>query len=415
MASLTATSAPSSSPGSRSNPHTSIVSLFRPFFCLNLTTTVVHCVSLILPGHSDHRNGYRQLAAFALQSPMLLDTILSIATTYMNCRRMTPRSVALATQSRALASLRRGVDALSNHHNPCETPTNQAEAACLKREVLATILLQITVEICNGTSAVGSHIGYAASLFRELGYCEHAPTTPIGLVLTHRMAFVDVLSSILWRRRPLLSPGFWFLDCEAEHRMAEDLAPRFQDTTGCPFWVVRILARISHLVADVEDGVVTEADKTMGALTLEGDLAAAAREYMGGPAQTPSTDQDNPVETVGRCYYWSAVILLQTRVFLDARSSPRVQMSLAALLHLLTALPIGCGPDSALSLPLYTAGLAAVRADDRALIRDRSQRLDAYYPSRTRTALTAAFGDMWAAADAELDADPMRQQALFIC
>lgn len=336
---------------------------------------------------------------------MLLDTIISIATTYMHRRHMAPRSVALTTQSRALASLRRSVDWLASPNDSTPSP---AETACLKREVLATILLQITVEICNGSSVVKSHIAYAASLFRELGYEDHVPATPIGLILAHRMAFVDVLSSVFWRRRPLLSPGFWFLERDDEYRMA-DLTPRFQDTTGCPFWVVRVLARISHLVADVDDGL-SSGDKATRALALESDLAAAAREHnMGSP--TPSSH----VEIVGRCYYWSAVILLQRRIFLDARESPRVQMSLLALLNLLATLPIGCGPDSALSLPLYMAALAAVGEDHRALIRDKSQSLDAYYPSQTRTVLTEAFGYMWAAADAELDSDLMRQRSLFIC
>lgn len=353
---------------------------------------------------------------------MLLDTIVSIASTYMHLRHIAPRSAALSSQSRALASLRTSIDCLANQ----EGNKSLAEITCLKREVLAAILLQITVEIHNGTGGVQSHIAYAASLFRELGYKDHRPTTPIGLILIHRMTIIDVLSSVFWRRRTLLSPEFWFIDQEEEYRMGNS-TPRFQDTTGCPFWVVRILARISNLIVDIEYDEWGGQNVTR-AFEVESGLTAGARQHMGGPAPT-STDDVTHVDIVGRCYYWSAVILLQRRVFLDTRDSLRVQMSLTALIGLLAALPIGCGPDSALSLPLYTAGLAAIKPDHRALIKEKSQKLDEYYPSQTRTALTAAFGCMWAAADAEvalavnqsscrqleLDSDLMRQRSLFIC
>lgn len=380
---------------------------------------VVHSVALIIPGWSGVQNGYRQIAALALSSPTLLDTIVSVSTIYMHLRGIVPRSLALRRQSRALASLRRSVNILTDSTNNVAT----GDGFCLKRDVLATILLQITVEIANGTSFIHTHITHALALFRELGY-EHArPTSPVGHVLLQRITFIDTLSAIFWRRRPLLPLSFWFLN-EPEELQPDAPIPPFQETTGCPLPIVAALARISHLAADANDGLTNEVVMAR-AYDIEGDLALFARETLSHNYSIYLDDDARHLDTVGQCYYWTATILLQRTIFHDAHDSHRVQFSLGCLLALVEALPIGCGPDSQISLPLYAAALAAGTEEQREAIRRKNVALGSAYPMKARTALTEVFEGIWEAMDeqrvaagggrVEIVSDMMKEKALFIC
>ncbi|KAK3314116.1 fungal-specific transcription factor domain-containing protein [Apodospora peruviana] len=365
----------------------------------------VRSVSLILPGFSGIRNGYRQLAASALSCPMLLDTVVSIATVYMQLRGIVPASLALQRQSQALASLRRNVNALSTPFTTTPSP-DDAETICLKRDVLATILLQITVEIANGTNAIQIHIAHALDLFRELGYDRGRPMSPIGQILLQRMTYIDVLSSIFWHRRPLLPVSFWFYHQHEQNNALtykpDEGIPTFHETTGCPLWVIAFLARISHLIADADEHILPNDVIISLAYQLDGDFTMAARTYYSTTKPPPDHPQEGYLETVGQCYYWSAIILLQIRVFRDPQTSHRVQFCLQQLLDLIQSLPIGCGPDSQLSLPLYAAALAAIRPVDRAAIKTKSVDLSDHYPMKTRTALTATFASIWADMDEKL-------------
>ena len=394
---------------------------YPPFCMFDLTKpghAVVRSVALILPGWSGVRNGYRQLAALSLSSPTLLDTIVSVSTIYMHLRGIVPRSLALRRQSHALASLRRSVTALASR----TSEVADAEASCLKRDVLATILLQITVEIANGTSFIQTHITHALTLFRELGYERARPTSPVGHVLLQRITFIDTLSAIFWRRRPLLPLSFWFLN-QPEDLQPDGQVPSFQETTGCPLPIIAVLSRISHLAADYSEGLSTEAVMTR-AYAIEGDLAFFARTSSSSHSVYEADDARH-LDTVGQCYYWSAAILLQRTIFLDAHDSHRVQFCLARLLDLIEALPIGCGPDSQLSLPLYAAALAAGDEEQREAIRRKNERLSEAYPMKSRSALSAVFEGMWGAMDRQDDgggcgrveavSDMMKERALFIC
>lgn len=376
-------------------------------------------VALILPGRSGVRNGYRQIAALALSSPTLLDTIVSVSTIYMHLRGIVPRSLALRRQSHALASLRRSVNTLTDSADNVAT----GEAFSLKRDVLATILLQITVEIANGTSFIETHITHALALFRELGYERARPTSPVGHVLLQRITFIDTLSAIFWRRRPLLPLSFWFLN-EPENLQPDAPIPPFQETTGCPLPIVAVLARISHLAADAKDGLASGAVMAR-AYEIEGDLALFAREISSLNQSTCLDDDARHFDTVGQCYYWSAAILLQRTIFRDAHDSHRVQFCLGRLLALVEALPIGCGPDTQISLPLYAAALAAGTEEQRETIRRKNVALGGAYPMKARTALTEVFEEIWGAMDeqgvaagrgrVEIVSDMMKEKALFIC
>lgn len=373
-------------------------------------------VALIIPAWAGARNGYKQVATLALSSPVLLDTLISVSTIYMHLRGIVPQSVALHRQSQALASLRRNISMLTSS----EGGVSQ-DAACLKRDLLATILLQITVEMANGTSTIRTHLSYALRLFQELGYERSKPTSSIGVVLVQRITCIDVFSSIFWHRRPLIPSDFWFFNHE-EYKI-DETTPSFQETTGCPLWVVFIMSRISHLVADIQDGAIGDDIAFPRAMELESSLTELALFHF-GTRSNPRWTGSKLLHTVCECYYWSAVIILQRRVFKDPRTSQRVQFCLIKLIDLLESLPLGCGPDSQLSLPLYIAAHVAMTSEHRCRLRAKSSHLSQIYPLKTRTVLTDAFEHIWAVADAQAEVhwedqsmapDLMKDEALFIC
>ncbi|OJD14197.1 hypothetical protein AJ78_05437 [Emergomyces pasteurianus Ep9510] len=353
-------------------------------------------VAMIMPACDSTQNGYRQLATLALSTPVLMGTIISISTTYMHLRGGAPMFLALQSQSRALAALRDSLGSLSSS-------AVKAYSDSLKRDVLATILLQITFEMANGGSGAKSHLTYAWSLFRELGYDRRKPTCSIDIVLVQRITWIDTISSILWQRRPLLPRSFWFFNynqVSPDDYYGDDSQPTVQETTGCPQWVISCLARISHLCADYNDGLplfllIPQVKE------LEIDLNVSARNYF-HHATPPYTDlprRQKYLDIVGQCFYWSAVLLLQRSIFRDPRDSVRVQSGLSVLIDLLESLPIGCGPDSALSLPLYLAASEAIELDHRARIKNKSHQLTIEYPSKTREALALEYEKIWADID----------------
>jgi hypothetical protein len=393
----------------------------------NKSFTVIQSVSLILPAHGGMRNGYRQLAVMSLSSPILLDTVISVATVYMHLRKIVPRSLALQRQSRALASLRKSVHVIEQQ---CSSNSANVDAVCLKRELLAAILLQITVEIANGTGYILSHTMYAVRLFRELGYDSAEPTSSVGTIIVQRLTYITVLSSVFWQCRPMLPESFWYYHMP-EESSNDRSSPSLQETTGCPLWVMGILSRICHLTADASEGAA-RADIIARGREIEGDLILLAREHLDGNSDqcNDGDDEARYLDIVGRCNYWSATILLQRRVFRDSHESSRVQYSLEKLLSLLESLPLGCGPDTQISLSLYVAAIAAVRPSHRARIKAKNRQLAGIYPMEARNVLTTAFDTMWATTDRDLNrasrsssgdgqveagSDLMKDGTFFIC
>ncbi|CAI4212711.1 unnamed protein product [Parascedosporium putredinis] len=205
----------------------------------------------------------------------------------------------LQSQSQALATLRKSIRDLKSR----EDRNYGEEIACLKRDVLATVLLQLTVEMANGGRQMPGHIDFAMQLFDDLGYV---------------------------RVRP--------------------------------------------------------------ALSVETEIRALANRYFNGEERPRERKY---LTLLAKCFYWSTVILLQRRVFRDAPSSNRVQAALAMLLKLMDDLPLGCGPDSSLSLPLYVAARESVDAEHRERVREKSRQLISHYPSKTREAMLVAFETWW--------------------
>ncbi|KAK5174866.1 uncharacterized protein LTR77_000002 [Saxophila tyrrhenica] len=379
----------------------------------------VRSVALIIPAcGTGLRNGYQQVAQLALSSPVLLDTLISVSSVYMHLHGLVPQSVALRRQCKALASLRNSVDSLT-----MQAEISPHDLSRLRRDLLATILLQITVEIANGTSVIQTHVGYAFQLFQSLKYDKQKPTSSVGVALVQRMAFIDVLSSVFWSRRPLLSLEFW-LSGEEEDYLVDEKTPSFQETTGCSLSIMSSMATISHMAADLDNGM-NEDGVVSSALQLESTLTSSSQKLSDTPLPTtPHPNDFQYLNTVCECHLLSALILLQRRLLRDSRAAVRVQFYLARLIDLIECLPLGCGPDSQLSLPLYVAAHVAITHQQRDRLRSKSSSLCGIYPLKTREALTAAFDKMWTVSDSSTatggsgglnDSDPMKENALFIC
>ncbi|KIW64877.1 hypothetical protein PV04_07181 [Phialophora macrospora] len=395
-------------------------------------TFFMQFVSRIIPAYDGPRSGYRELATYALTSPVLMDTVLSVATGYMSQRGGAPMVLALARQSRALKTLRETLLSPSasstsgpGDHLPPLIP-KKSWTASVKQEILATIALQMSIEMLNGGPGVKTHLQYGVNLIDDLGWIEHREDSFIGRVLLYRIAFIDIVASFLWHRRPLLPPTFWLFKPEADS--GEVSGPSLQDMTGCPHRVFSFLAEISHLASDSDrrdndtatdtgTGTGTEGNdhppdvmtkahalethlRNYGSTAhLDLDDRAVEQEEDEEPAGSRPDQSTRHLHTVSRCYYWTTHLLLQRRVCRDPRASRRVQFSVRQLIDLMDSLPIGCGPDSSLSLPLYTAAYEAVDQGQRRRILRKSKQLAEEYPSKTREAMNDSIQAIWAARD----------------
>ncbi|EXJ84742.1 hypothetical protein A1O3_05414 [Capronia epimyces CBS 606.96] len=356
------------------------------------------CVSRIIPASDGPGSGYRELAALALTSPVLMDTVLSVSTRYMSHRGRIPDSLALSRQSRALRTLRESLGSLLGDHSQSDDLMSLSTtplASAKRLEILAAIALQFTIEMMAGSSATKTHLRCAVNLLRELGWLKERPDSFIGRMLVFRVAFVDIVSSLLWYQRSLLLPDFWLFH---PNDAGGDISrPSLQEMTGCPPQLFCFLAEISHLASDPERDLYSQ-DKMAKAYEIETALRIYGSKQLANDVATlhPSVSH---LETLSKCYYWTAHILLQRRVCLDARTSPRVQFAVNSLICLMDSMPIGCGPDSSLSLPLSVAAHEAIDGQQRNCIIKKGRLLAAEYPSKTRDVMNDSFEAIWADMD----------------
>lgn len=395
---------------------------------------VLQFVSRVIPANGGPRSGYLQLAVLALNSPVLMDTVVSVSTKYMSQKGGAPVSLAISRQSRALTTLRKS---LESAHQDMEltgrSPKHPAQPRASKQEILAAIALQVTIGMLSGTSDVKVHLDGAVKLLGELKYLSEETQSFIPRLLCQRISFIDISSSIYWHRRPRLPASFWFFQPNSTFDLH---APSFQDMTGCPHWVLCFLARISHLAQDFadhnDDGDNGDHEYSKESLLekafqLQSELITADSTHYSDEGQPLSSSQQH-LQMLGKCYYWAAHILLQRRVLRDPRASLRVQYATNTLIELMQSMPIGCGPDSSLSLPLYVAAHEAIRGKQRVRILEKGRNLAQEYPSRTRDAMNWSFEAVWEAIDdreppdqvhretsPQCVPDVVHDQMLFIC
>lgn len=356
-----------------------------------------------------------------------MNTIIAVSTRYMIQRGGAPLTLALSRQVRALKTLRSSLDPLFQESHisdkSCWSVT-KTWGPTARLEILAAIALQFTVEMLIGGGEVKTHLNTAVNLLEQLESTVQGHDSFIERTLAYRIAFVDVTSSFFWCRRPLLPLSFWIYNTDDG---CDTSNPSIREMTGCPYWVFRCLAETSHLVFDAHKDSADRQAIIAKAYRIEEDL----RNYLPTlfePHSTTDVQTQIHLETLGRCYCWAALLLLQRRVFYDARSSSRVQFAVDKLIDLMESMPPKCGPDSSLPFALYVTAHEAIRRDQRDRILGKGRLLAELYPSKTREMINDSFRALWAYMDrfgttdatywhpdGEPGQDPIRAQWLFIC
>ncbi|EXK84276.1 hypothetical protein FOQG_11535 [Fusarium oxysporum f. sp. raphani 54005] len=363
-----------------------------------------------IPALDSPGNPFRELCRVSISYPLLLHTFLyvSAANMYNYCRgdlrvMEERRSQAL----RSLRSMERYLRFSNTREESSVSIENHAFSVLSLREVtLAAYLIHIASEVMTGSLTTDTHLRNAFKLVVELRYIDKMPEGFYSRFLVQRFAMIDVIMSLLRRRKPL-APEYFIL--YQQHEEADVCGPSFRELTGCPQPVLSFLARISTLATDVElenDVRLAEAyqlETTMrdwGSRKYPMPLNIAARSN--SPLSGHGTaSQDDHLSTLNACFYWMAHLLLARRVFLDPTASSRVQLYRKHLFALIDRLPPGCGPDSSLPIPFYMAAREAIVPLDREWVRQKHAEMIAIYPDRSRELMMSLTEDIWSMSDGE--------------
>lgn len=264
-----------------------------------------------------------------------------------------------------------------------------------KQATLAAILLQIANVVFTGGTGVEVHLACAMHFLRDLDYITKPIDQFLPRLLVQRFAMLDVITSIQRRRRPQLGLDFWLFTPDEYFDRSQ---PSFREMTGCPQPVLCFLARVSDLCVDVAEKCKREFEIVDEAATLETDMRIYARSA--ATFNSSRTRDASHLDTLSECFYWSAHLLLQRRVYRDPTSTPRVQHAASNIVRLIKSMPIGCGLDSSVLFPFYVSSKEAITEEHRNWIRQRNEEMKRVYPARSRDALMLLLNDMWAAVDA---------------
>lgn len=352
-------------------------------------------LSGVIPAYDGARNPYRRLSGLALASPVLLNTIISLATEYMYYHGHMAPEMAMLRHQRALASLR---EALVSGNTERELGINatdtQGTTLSSKQATLAAVLLQIANVVFIGGVGVDAHLSCASHFLLDLDYIDHAIGDFIPRLLVQRFAMIDVVTSILRRRRPHLPLSCWIFQPNAKYDRAE---PSFREMTGCPQPILGFLARISHLAVHIAE----ENADTNTVLLKAFDVETELRVYATSRIKTTSTRTtlDKYLDILSQCFYWSAHLVLQRAVYRDVISSLRVQQTVSILVILIKSMPVGCGPDSSLPFPFYLSSREAIHDTHREWVRSRNQQMKQVYPGRARDGLMKLLESIWTLID----------------
>ncbi|KAF5556105.1 transcriptional regulatory protein pro-1 [Fusarium napiforme] len=306
-----------------------------------------------IPALDSPGNPFRELCRVSISYPLLLHTFLyvSVANMYNYCRG--DLRVMEERRSQALRSLRtmeRFLRIFNTSEESSLSIENHAFSVLSLREVtLAAYLIHIASEVMTGSLTTDTHLRNAFKLVVELRYLEKMPGKFYSRFLVQRFAMIDVIMSLLRRRKPLAPESFTFYQ---EHEEADASGPSFRELTGCPQPVLSFLAKISILATDVElenDVRLAQAYQLQTTMRDWGsrkypmplNIAARSNSPLSG-----SLSQDDHLSTLNACFYWMAHLLLARRVFMDPTASIRVQLYRKHLFSLIDRLPPGCGPDS---------------------------------------------------------------------
>ncbi|KAF4481635.1 Transcriptional regulatory pro-1 [Fusarium agapanthi] len=308
---------------------------------------------------------------------------------------------------RSLRSMERFLRIFDTTEESSLSIENHAFSVLSLREVtLAAYLIHIASEVMTGGLTTDTHLRNAFKLVVELRYIDKMPKGFYSRFLVQRFAMIDVIMSLLRRRKPLAPKSFILYQ---QHEEADVRGPSFRELTGCPQPVLSFLAKISILATDVE----LENDVRLAeAYQLETSMRDWGSRKYPMPLNTATrsnnllsvhgtASQDDYLSTLNACFYWMAHLLLARRVFMDPTASSRVQLYRKNLFSLIDKLPPGCGPDSSLPIPFYMAAREAIVPLDREWVRQKHAEMIAIYPDRSRELMMSLTEDIWSMSDRE--------------
>ncbi|KIW31917.1 uncharacterized protein PV07_03504 [Cladophialophora immunda] len=372
-------------------------------------------LSGILAPYDDLRNPYQKLAVFAIGSPVLLHTLVSIATEWMLLYGRSNAKLASARQSKALTSIQKLlVEIESGQADTCgHLLTASLSSLMAAREAaLSAILMQIAHAIYSGSAGGKAHIQCAYHLLDQLGYLNQLDRGFLPRLTAQRFAIADVAASLLHATRPKAPLTFPVYQDREDLDLTE---PSFCQMTGCPQPVLSALAHISHLACDLRekrqttDAVLGQAEQLeFGLRTWAAQKFPCLLRHGSGSLSELRYDPDRDgvrfgdarryqMALVNQSYYWLAQLLLQRRLYRDSKSSRRVQQTVKRLIALINAIPPGQPPASALPLAFYLVARECVSDEDRNWIRERHRQMKETYRSSTRDNLMLITERIWSA------------------
>lgn len=354
-------------------------------------------VSSNVPALDGPDNPYRQLSFTALSSPVLLKTIVCIATEHMLNFGLGNVPTAAQRQQQMLHTIGQDLQRIDKAGTR-ETRGVAAAASSLEHEALLTaVVLQGVVVAQSEDGVLEPHVRCASFLMETLDLFRQVPHSALARMAIQRFAMVDVMLAISRQRRPY-APSSFVLHQPDPGRW-DNTEPSFHKMTGCPQPLMCLLVRISHLACDVEERLAQSAqinDLLTRAYGLESDLRAWGTDYI---RYSPGMHERQPLDILTECFYWTAHLLLARRVFRDPTRSARVQHLTKSCFGLMDQLSTGCGPDSSLPQPFYLAAREAVSLEDRAWVRQKHQSMTEYYREQQRNMAMRLTERVWEITD----------------
>ena len=176
------------------------------------------------------KNPYRDLSFVALSSPVLLETILCIATEHMLNFGFTTISRAAKHKQRMLSSIHQQLKKHNDIMSPGVQPTNLTSENGGDAFLMAIVLQGVVVALTEN-EALEPHMLYATSLIQPLKLFQEIPNTPLARTAIQRFTMMDLTLSISRQRRSC-APADFIL--HQPNEKWDDSEPSFHRMTGCP-------------------------------------------------------------------------------------------------------------------------------------------------------------------------------------
>ena len=405
-------------------------------------TPVINRVAICMIAYNGGHNPFQTLAFLSLSHPILLHSILSVATGYLHNSGRSCANILSVRQSRSLNSLQAALNLLLDSGQPSGEvdrarlpPQSQHDgdwgifSTLNTREVaLATIMMQLSSTLTTGLGNAEGHLKCALHFLKDLDYIYRPPHSTFARMFVHRFALADVVLAFLRFRRTIAPPDFYMYQTGVDVGLRQ---PSFYELHGCPERVLCFLAEISVLGADLTEGRCPPHEVQDKAFDLEmqmrvwsqgshpfasdgkrdgtGNHGGAEKGHKGDSvlpdAAQPAISSQHQSQTliekraqleiVGECFFCTARLLLMRRVFFDPTESARVQFIRRRLFELMKRLPAGCGPDTFVTFPFYMAAREAISSEDRQWVRQHHADLAEFYRDRPRKYIMASTEKIW--------------------